>query len=65
MEQPNLRDENTWVQITDIVNGINDIEKPASLINEDGSIRVQIDKENRNSGGCIYVALGLEGSTKQ
>ncbi|MEJ2512233.1 MAG: hypothetical protein P8Y72_11620 [Anaerolineales bacterium] len=58
-------DENAWVQLTDIVNGINEIEKPASLINEDGSIRVQIDKENRNSGGCIYVALGLEGSTKQ
>jgi len=58
-------DDNAWIQITDIVNGINNIEKPANLISEEGSIRVQVDKENRNSGGCIYIALGLEGSNQQ
>lgn len=53
----------TWTQIPDLVKGTNRIEVTEGLINPDGTIHLQLDKESRNSGGCVYVGLGFEGSS--
>jgi hypothetical protein len=54
--------KSTWTQIPDMVKGTNTIQVTDGLINPDGTIHLQLDKEGRNSGGCVYVGLGFEGS---
>ena len=56
-------EESLWTQIPDIVKGTNTIEVTQGLINPDGAVHLQLDKEGRNSGGCVYVDLGFEGSS--
>ncbi|MCB2180112.1 hypothetical protein KQH54_03220 [bacterium] len=51
-----------WSVISDIENGINSIANNGKYINPEGLVRVQVDKESQNTGGCIFVSLGLEGS---
>lgn len=54
-------DQDTWVQLPEITNGLNQISLPQGLLSQSGTIRIQVDKENKNSGGCVYLGLGLEG----
>lgn len=53
--------KSTWNLIPDVTNGTNTLEVTEGLINPDGIIHLQLDKEGRNSGGCVFVGLGFEG----
>lgn len=55
-------EKSRWTVFTDIENGINSIASSNQYINPEGVIRLQVDKETQNVGGCILVSVGLEGS---
>lgn len=55
-------DKARWSVFPDIQNGINSISGNGNYISPEGLIRVQVDKEAQNVGGCILVSVGLEGS---
>ena len=48
------------VLLADPVIGINVLSDAASMVSEDGLVRVRLSADS-NQGGCLYVELGLEG----
>ena len=56
-------EESLWTQIPDLAKGTNSITVAQGLISPDGTVHLQLDKESRNSGGCVYVDLGFQGSS--
>jgi hypothetical protein len=49
-----------WPVLADPVIGINVLSDAASMVSEDGLVRVRLSADS-NQGGCLYVELGLEG----
>jgi hypothetical protein len=52
----------TWTEIDEVSNGKTIISDPAGLVNENGAVQVKVTRDNFNSGGCVYLDLGLDGS---
>lgn len=55
-------EEQGWFEIANLTNGKNILENDTGFINQLGTVRIQIEKEAQNPGGCMLVSLGLEGS---
>lgn len=56
-------DTMTWIETSNLSQGINRISNSANLVGPDGSIQVRITgKENMQA--CFYIGLGLEGQKK-
>lgn len=51
-----------WSVLSNISNGVNAIENNSAYISPAGIVRIQVEKEAQNVGGCILVSVGLEGS---
>ncbi len=54
-------DLGTWVAVDDASIGNNTISNAANLVSNDGLIRVRLSSQS-NRGGCLHLALGLEGT---
>jgi len=52
----------TWTELDDPVMGVNVFSDAAGLISDDGRVQVRLSSEDGRGGGCLYVALGLEGT---
>jgi hypothetical protein len=53
-------DEKVWVVLQNPVMGSNLVSDAASLVSDDGLIRIRLSSDS-NRGGCLYLELGLEG----
>jgi hypothetical protein len=49
-----------WVELTNIIQGINYTPDASGLINQDGEIQLRLSGKD-NSQACFYLGLGLEG----
>jgi hypothetical protein len=54
-------DTDTWIVIEDASIGDNTISNAANLVSDEGLIRVRLSSQD-NRGGCLHLALGLEGT---
>ena len=54
-------DKDRWSGISNLANGINGIDDTDSYINQNGIIKIKLEKDVANSGGCLLVLVGLEG----
>jgi hypothetical protein len=51
-----------WSGISNLTNGINSIDGSDGFIDSNGIVRIKFEREAANSGGCVIVLVGLEGS---
>lgn len=51
----------TWMNLSGAALGLNLIEEPESLVGADGLVRVRLASGGQGGGGCMYLAMGLEG----
>ena len=51
----------TWVELDSPVMGVNVLSDPAGLVSDDGLVRVRLSSDGGRGGGCLYLAVGLEG----
>lgn len=54
-----------WVEYSDLVNGQNIIPDANGLVSNSGEIQFLLERNEISPGGCIYLALGMDGSLNQ
>lgn len=55
-------EDHNWIEYDEIINGLNTIKNPENLVSTDGLVQIKATRTDNNTGGCIYLALGLDGS---
>jgi hypothetical protein len=51
-----------WSVMSNIINGINSIDDVSSFIDQNGVIRLKLEREVQNPMGCVLILVGLEGT---